>query len=226
VFGDERLRKALSLAIDREAIVDSLTYGIGVAMTNCITHLFWAFNPNKSYYPTDLTEAKQLMSAAGVGDGFSFAMPGFSFVAQRTEAYQAQLRELGMKAEVRNEEIAQGTADSLSGNFDVESFTFDDLPEPDNFFTALDSTVLKRLGVFTRLDDEELNQAVQKATRVLEREERKKLYWDAIDIVGTRMYNSGVSTLTNTAATLKNVGGVVLYKDTKWRLRDLWLTGK
>ncbi len=68
---DLAVRQAISYAIDTQALVDTLTYGLGVNSTQ------WCM-PGNDYYNTDVTgqpynleTAKKMLSDAGYADGFS-----------------------------------------------------------------------------------------------------------------------------------------------------------
>lgn len=77
-LADVRVRQAINMVFDREAIVEN-TYGGDAIPTTQI------FNPNSaaydesldSAYEFDVDAAKQLMADAGYADGFELAMPDF-----------------------------------------------------------------------------------------------------------------------------------------------------
>ncbi len=68
LFSDVRVRKAMTLAIDREALVDHLLSGYGKVCTGPIHPLLWAYNPNLKPLPFDPEQAKALLKTAGWRD--------------------------------------------------------------------------------------------------------------------------------------------------------------
>ncbi|MDQ3656840.1 MAG: ABC transporter substrate-binding protein [Chloroflexota bacterium] len=65
-FDDPQVRKAFTMAIDRQAIVDQLLLGEGVVATSSHSPAFGDFyNPNIEPYPYDVEAAAALMTEAG-----------------------------------------------------------------------------------------------------------------------------------------------------------------
>ena len=108
-FGDVRVRKAVSMAIDRQAIIDGAMFGYGTPIG---TH----FAPHHPDYvdltgnaPHDPEAAKALLAEAGYPDGFetTLKLPPPSYARRGGEIIAAQLREIGIEAEISNLEWAQ-----------------------------------------------------------------------------------------------------------------------
>jgi ABC-type transport system substrate-binding protein len=117
-FNDGRVRQAVSLALDREALIDLASGGKGGAKHNLINAGFvWHLDPDSEemgdaaqYFSHDIAKAKQLLSAAGYTDGFEtdFHYTGNAYVAVRpyynptAEAVPPMLREAGINAKLVN----------------------------------------------------------------------------------------------------------------------------
>ena len=70
MFRDPRLRKALNLSVDREAVNAVAFDGRGKASVCNTSTESWAIQPGANYYdPPDFQAAQQLRDAAGFGDG-------------------------------------------------------------------------------------------------------------------------------------------------------------
>ncbi len=67
---DARVRKALSLAINRKAIVDRLLLGLGTPAGQLLPMSFAGSSNNLSVDPYNPEKAKRLLSEAGYADGF------------------------------------------------------------------------------------------------------------------------------------------------------------
>jgi len=102
---DPRVRKAMLMAIDREAIVSTILQGVGAAARSVVSSALPFFNPNLEPYPYDPERAKALLAEAGYPDGFSsnIVVPSGFYPkdAEITQAIAAYLQQIGISLEVR-----------------------------------------------------------------------------------------------------------------------------
>ena len=69
LFQDVRTRRALLLALDRQAMVESIVFGLADVANSVVPPISWAHNPdNKPVYPYDPEQAKSLLDEAGWKD--------------------------------------------------------------------------------------------------------------------------------------------------------------
>ncbi len=68
LFADARVRRALTLAIDRGQIVEALLYGQGSLGTQPFISTIWTHDPSIQPYPFDPDSARALLAAAGWSD--------------------------------------------------------------------------------------------------------------------------------------------------------------
>lgn len=68
LFHDKRVRQALTLAIDRQQLVDALLYGQGTVGTQPMISTIWAHDPSIGPYPFDPDSAAALLELAGWRD--------------------------------------------------------------------------------------------------------------------------------------------------------------
>ena len=108
-FDNLMVRKAVAHAIDRQAIIDGAMFGYGTPIG---TH-FAPHNPDyvdltaQSAY--DPEQAKKLLAEAGFPDGFktTLKLPPPSYARRGGEIIAAQLRAVGIEAEISNLEWPQ-----------------------------------------------------------------------------------------------------------------------
>ncbi|MBA3583742.1 MAG: hypothetical protein H0W36_04300 [Gemmatimonadetes bacterium] len=68
LFEDPQVRRALSMAIDRQAIVDALLYGYGTIATADVMPFQWEYDDAIEPWPYDPERARQLLAEAGWTD--------------------------------------------------------------------------------------------------------------------------------------------------------------
>lgn len=106
-----QVRKAMSMAIDRKGIGDSLQSGQCPASDQVFPAGSFANDPavKGDFYKFDTAAAKKLLSDAGLANGFTFTsvVINVPFYARQAEAVQAQLAEIGIKMDLREIEPAQ-----------------------------------------------------------------------------------------------------------------------
>jgi len=82
LFQDKHVRQAMTQALDRAAIVNSLLYDQGEVLDSSLASVSWAYTTNVPRFPYDVEAAKRLLSLAGwvpgadgilVKDGARFA---------------------------------------------------------------------------------------------------------------------------------------------------------
>ena len=106
VFADARVRRALTMAIDRDAIVEGLLEGSGRVAAGPIPSLLWAHDRELRPLPYDVEQARELLAAAGWGKDkpLRFELETSQESGLRTkvaEMIAAQLRQVGVEATLR-----------------------------------------------------------------------------------------------------------------------------
>ena len=101
---DWRVRKAISKAIDRQAIVDRIMDGNAVAAAEILAREFFGYDPDLKVEPFDPEGAKKLLKDAGYGDGFGLLIHGtndrYDNDAQILEAVAQMMSQIGITAKV------------------------------------------------------------------------------------------------------------------------------
>ncbi len=115
-FRDVRVRQAINRAIDKQAIVEGVLYGLGEVATGPYPKASWAYDPAVQPEPYDLERAAALLAEAGWadrdGDGwldkdgrpFRFTIltnQGNDVRRQVAELVQQQLKRLGIDVKIK-----------------------------------------------------------------------------------------------------------------------------
>jgi peptide/nickel transport system substrate-binding protein len=134
MFADPRVRRALTMAIDRSAIVETVIAGYGRVAVGPILSFMWAFNDELEPLPYDPEQARSLLAEAGWsdsdGDGL-FDRDGQPFAFElltntETQHHQdactlihEQLGRIGIAASIRLLDLGALISLMDSGEFDA-----------------------------------------------------------------------------------------------------------
>jgi peptide/nickel transport system substrate-binding protein len=115
-FSDIRVRRALSYAIDQQAIIDGVLFGLGRPATGPYIPESWAYNPDVKPYEYNPDKAKELLAEAGWedtnqdgildkdGQPFTFTIltnQGNEERRKTAEIVQQNLKKVGVDVEIR-----------------------------------------------------------------------------------------------------------------------------
>lgn len=185
-FDDVRVRKAVNMAIDKKAIVDAVYLGTGIPAINPLPPTQWSYNKSIKDDAYNPAEAKKLLAAAGLPDGFTtdlWAMPvqrPYNPNAKRiAELMQADLAKVGIKAEIKSFEWGEYRKRMQAGEHQMGMLGWTgDNGDPDNFLnTLLGCASAKSNGSnVAKFCYKPFEDLVQKAKVVSNPAERTKLY--------------------------------------------------
>jgi dipeptide transport system substrate-binding protein len=144
-FDKKEVRQALTLAIDKEAIIKDVYLGAGQAAKNLIPPTMWAYNDKVVDYPFDPEKAKTMLKAAGVTGPIDidlWYMPvqrPYNPDAKRiAEMMQSDLAKVGVNAKLVTYEWGEYRKRIQNGEATTALFGWTgDNGDPDNFFFFL-----------------------------------------------------------------------------------------
>lgn len=185
-FDDARVRRALAMAIDKKAILESVFLGTGVNAVNLIPPNLWSYNSAVKDYPFDPAQAKKLLTEAGYPNGFAtdiWAMPvqrPYNPNARRmAESIQADLAKIGVNARIVTYEWGEYLKRVREGDDQTVLLGWSaDIGDPDNFFYVLLSEAAKA-GSASRWCNKDYDDLVTRAKQLTSREQRAPLYEQA-----------------------------------------------
>jgi len=194
LFGDQKVRQALSYAIDRQALIDSLLNGVGqIATGPIIPAIEWAYNPNVKTYPYEPETAKQLLRDAGWtekdggwekdGTKLAFKLSAFrgnATVEQSTVLVQQYFADIGVDAEIEMLEFGTFVTDvrdnrSADGYYSFISYMTPE-PEPDGNYAYFHSSNAERGSNFTAYVNPEVDELLDSGRASSDQEARKPIY--------------------------------------------------
>jgi peptide/nickel transport system substrate-binding protein len=133
VLADVRVRQALDIAIDKQALVEAVTFGLGEVADSYIPKgaLFYVSNPLR---PHDPEMAKAMLAAAGAtGLTLSYVVNSGNEVDEQIAVLlQQQLAAVGTRLDLRKIDSAQTWDELAAGNYDLAMANWtNDILDPD-----------------------------------------------------------------------------------------------
>jgi dipeptide transport system substrate-binding protein len=186
-FDDVRVRKALNMAINKQAIIDAVYQGSGQAAKNPIPPTMWSYNDKVMDDPYDPEAAKKLLEEAGA-TGLKmkvWAMPvqrPYMPNARRTaELIQADFAKVGVEVEIVSYEWGEYLKRSQDKERDgavILGWTGDN-GDPDNFLAVL--LGCDGVGGSNRANwcNEDFNKLIMEAKVTADMAKRTELYEQA-----------------------------------------------
>ena len=183
-FNDVRVRRALSHAIDKRAVIDGAMFGYGEAIGSHFPPHHPAYIDLSDRYAYDVGTARSLLSEAGYADGFEtvLKLPPPSYARRSGEIIAAQLAAIGVRVKIESLEWAQWL-DQVFSNKNY-ALTIVAHTEP------LDLDIYAREDYYFQYDNAEYNQLIAELSRTVNfndrdallRRAQQKLSDDAVNV--------------------------------------------
>ena len=202
ILSDKRVRQAIALSIDREAIV-AAKYGGRAELANSLLPSFhWAHNPDATAYFRDVPKAMKLLDAAGFldpdGDGpkmrfeLSYKTSANQFRVAVAKVIGEQLRQVGIGLQVQSFEFGTFFDDVKAGRYQLASMQTAAIAEPDFFYTYFHSERIptparKHLHNRWRFRNPRVDSLVEAGRREVRQERRKEIYAEVQTILAEEL---------------------------------------
>ena len=180
-FQDVRVRKAVQMSIDRQAILDALYGGRGQVEQGIFPHGLIGFNPDQEEIKYDPEAAKALLAEAGYADGFDMEIAADSSASDTMtmalEIVSDQLAEVGIRAEIKHYDESTWLETRKSGELGSFMSTWSaDYNDPDNFIYTFFGNEEKTRIRSINYPDTEVMERVAKARTLVNEDERLAEY--------------------------------------------------
>ncbi|WP_128254566.1 ABC transporter substrate-binding protein [Falsirhodobacter deserti] len=188
-FDNPDVRRALNMAMNKQAIVDAVFQGTGVVAKNPIPPTMWSYNDEVEDNPYDPEAARQLLQEAGVED---LSMEVWAMPVQRpympnarrvAELIQSDFAEVGVDVSIVSYEwgeyLKRSTELGREGAV-IMGWTGDN-GDPDNFLATLLGCAATGEGGANRAQwcNDEFEALIQQAKVSTDQAERTRLYEEA-----------------------------------------------
>ena len=186
-FDKPEVRRALNMAINKQAIVDAVFQGAAAVAKNPIPPTMWSYNDKVEDDKYDPEGSKKALEAAGVKDlkmkiwAMPVSRPYMLNARRAAELMQSDLAKVGVSVEIVSYEWAEYLKLSKDKNRDgaaIMGWTGDN-GDPDNFLDTL--LGCEAVGGNNRAQwcNQEFDKLVKAAKKSSDQAERTKLYQEA-----------------------------------------------
>ncbi|MCR8632879.1 ABC transporter substrate-binding protein [Paenibacillus radicis (ex Xue et al. 2023)] len=182
-FDKKELRQAVDLLIDRDAIVKVLLNDIGAPAHSPFAPGQFAYGDSDKYQKPDLQKAKDLLTKAGMPDGFSFTLTISTSPAnqQLGQMIQGMLKPAGIDVKLEKIEFGQLLEKLDKHNFEAVQNGWSGRPDPDqNIYRFVSTGQVNNYSVYSNKKVDELLNAARTESAIAK---RKALYDDTMRIL-------------------------------------------
>lgn len=226
-FADVRVRQAIEHAIDKKALVDTLTLGYGTVCNQYAYPGTWGLNPSVKGYPYDPDRAKRLLAEAGYPNGFKTTLytPNWGNYVYPPPAIQQYLSQVGVTVDI--EPVNQGRHQQLlRGGWRGILVQHTPMILPDALSNLVTHASAKSYlkGSIAYCDDYEA--LLEKALAAPDFETKKKLTWEAQKLlIDKYALLNFLYTMPRMNAFYNNVHdtGIGVTTDTQWTPENAWI---
>ncbi|UKA30230.1 ABC transporter substrate-binding protein SapA [Photobacterium damselae] len=187
-----KVREAISMAINREALLNSVYYGTATNAKSLLPPMSWAYNHDSVVPNYDPKEAKALLKQAGYNHNLTLTMwvpleprPYNPSPRKTAELIQANLKSVGVNLVLDYQEQVDRTSLSNINKFDlILSGWIADNGDPDNFLRPLLSCDAKEAQLnIANWCNLQFDNLLELALRTNQQSQRLNYYYLAQDIL-------------------------------------------
>jgi peptide/nickel transport system substrate-binding protein len=179
-FKDQRVREAVDLALDRQAMIQRLFLGeaelcgpVGPSWDTALPA-----EEIKKAYTRDVAKSTQLLSAAGQESlSFKLLCASYGDNPDRASIIQQNLKDAGISVELQTEELGTWLGDMYAVNYEADTFSHlaylgDGIPLQSHYSTGFNRAMI--LGI----TDPEVDSLLLQIQTTIDDDARKQLAWE------------------------------------------------
>ena len=185
LFSDMRVAEAIDIGIDRQAIIDKITFGDGEIMGAINQHMaegFWALPESelREAYGMNLSKeervakARALLSSAGAeGSALTIRVPTLSTALDVATLLENQLKTIGLDVRLEPQELLVWLVNAMQGEFDAIVIPHLPYESPDNATRYYHSQGRGNVGQGFNYDNPEFDRLIVQSWGQFDRDERR-----------------------------------------------------
>lgn len=186
-FNNVKVRQAINMAIDKEAIYQVVYQNTGKIAQAPMSSVVWGFNDQLEQTPYDVEAAKALLAEAGYPNGFTMTITCDQDQKRldTAEMIQAQLAQIGITVEVAPMERGAFIDKVIEGSLQMFGLGWSsDTGDPDYaLFASFHSSMHGAGGNMSFYTNEKVDELLEKGRTSTDPEVRKEAYMEAQEII-------------------------------------------
>lgn len=186
-FNNVKVRQAISMATNVQAICDVVYQGTGAVASAPMSAIVWAYNDQLPAHEYSIEKAKQLLVEAGYPDGFKVTITCDQNQERldTAEMMQSMLSEIGIEVEIASMERGAFIEKVIAGELDMFSLGWaSDTGDPDYaLFASFHSSQWGEGGNMSFYSNPEVDRLLELGRSSTDQEVRKQAYLDAQAII-------------------------------------------
>lgn len=237
VFGDRDVRRALTMAIDRARLARSALGDLGKVPPGPMSSLQWIWDPETRQLPYDTAQAARTLTSRGWRDhdndgirdkggqplAFRILVPTTSALRrQYARLLQEQWRALGVQAEIDEVESSVVGQRAGTGRFDAVIIARTNDPSPSSGIPQTWTRAGFGGSNFGRYHNPQFDHTVERAISATSRDQSRRLWRTAIEIVNADAPAIFLFSVENMAAVHSRVENVQIRPDSWAALLRTW----
>ena len=219
-FDDERVRRAVVTAIDKDTLVPAIYRQGGRAIKNPLPPKLWSYNEAVRDHEYDLAKSQRLMVEAGYGAGFDTDLwympvtrPYNPDSKRMAEMIAEDLARIGVRARLLTVPWSEYSAKLQAGLAPMAIYGWiGDNGDPDNFLSVLLGCHDGKPGPnnITKWCDADYDKLMSEGTRISDTAKRAAIYREAQTIIRDKVPMMPIAQSTVLMAVRSNVRGFVM----------------
>jgi peptide/nickel transport system substrate-binding protein len=181
-YDDVHVRRAISYAIDREAIIKTVLFGNGTPGNSLLMPTVPYYDKEAGGQQYDMEKAKEEMAQSSVPDGFTttfLASSGNVEDASIAQILQASLKELGIDMQIKNVDPSAAQEAQSKREYEIShSYWTMDIADPDELVTFAVDPDSGASSFYTGYNNPEVVKTAREAAKTFDEAERARLYSD------------------------------------------------
>ncbi len=220
-FNDQRVREAISKAVNKQDILDVAYDGAGVVANSPLNSLQLGYTEDLPFETYDLEGAKALMKEAGYEDGFSVTVlvrSDKAFLMKVAQVLQSELAEINIDLQIEQMEKATWIEQCQNCEFDL-TIGFLNWPNEDKMLSFLYKSDGDQ-NYDRCFNDPEIDAMLQQATETLDNEARGNIYTEIVKKADESMVVVPLFFPNEIAGANANVKGIHIYSNCYFPVQD------
>ncbi|RSL32508.1 glutathione ABC transporter substrate-binding protein [Salibacterium salarium] len=186
-FDDKRVRQALSMAVDKDQIVDGIMDGAATKAVAPIGENVFGFSDEVEGLPYDPEQAKELLAEAGYEDGFSTTLWTNDDRERQdiAEVVQQQLKEINVDVEIEVLEWGAYLDSTAEGEHDMFILGWSTVTGDADYgmHPLFHSDNVGEPGNRAFFENDEIDSVLEEARRAGDDAKREELYKEAMELL-------------------------------------------